>query len=124
MFGISCAPEIFQLMEQILAGCDGCMNFIDDIVIYGSTQEQHNTRLNKVLKTLQDWGVTLNKKKCVMGANEILFLGHQLSADGIRPTHDKVHAIKQFRPPQNSDEIRSFLDWLITWADSYPIWQR
>ena len=66
MFGISCAPEIFQkLMDQILAGCDGCMVFIDDIICYGMTEEQHDQRLTKVLKTLKQWNITLNKEKCV-----------------------------------------------------------
>lgn len=110
MFGISCAPEIFQkLLEQILAGCNGCMNFIDDIIVYGATQEEHDNRLNTVLKTLKFWNVTLNKDKCAIGVDKIKFLGHELSKDGIRPTHDKIQAVKQFRPPQNADEVRSFL---------------
>lgn len=62
MFGIACAPEIFQkIMEQILAGCDGCLNYMDDIIIYGETMEQLNERVGKVLKTLEDYNVTLNK---------------------------------------------------------------
>lgn len=110
MFGISCAPEIFQkLVEQMLAGCEGCMNFIDDIVVYGTSKEQHDKRLNKVVETLRNWNVTLNMDKCVVGVDKIRFLGHELSQDGIRPTHDKVESVKQFRPPRNADELRSFL---------------
>lgn len=110
MFGIACAPEIFQkIMEQILAGCEGCLNYMDDIIIYGETLEQLNERAEKVLAVLKEYNVALNQQKCIFGVKELTFLGHKLSAEGIKPTHDKIKAIKDFRRPKTMEEVRSLL---------------
>lgn len=110
MFGITCAPEIFQkTLEQVLSGLEGCLNFIDDILIFGSTQEEHDGRLQNAMKRLKTFDVTLNMEKCIFGVTNVEFLGHNLSADGITPTIDKVEAVKQFRPPETAEETRSFL---------------
>lgn len=110
IFGINCAPEIFQkLMEQILNGCEGIMIYIDDVVVYAPTKETHDQRLRKVLNRFREFNVTLNKDKCKFGAPEIEFIGHRLSAAGIKPLHSKIIAVKQFREPKTSEEVRSFL---------------
>lgn len=108
MFGISCAPEMFQkLMEQILCGLDGCINISDDIVVFGPTKEIHDERLKAVLKRLQEFNVTLNEEKCEFCATSIEFIGHRFSAAGITPLFDKVAAVKQFRAPTTAE------DWAI-----------
>ncbi|XP_037028486.1 uncharacterized protein K02A2.6-like [Bradysia coprophila] len=110
MFGINCAPEIFQkIMEQILNGCDGTLNASDDIIVYGNTKKEHDERLDRVLNRLKQFNVTLNFNKCVFGATEIDFLGHHLSTDGIRPMSSKISAVKEFRDPRTTEEVRSFL---------------
>lgn len=110
MFGISCAPELFQkIMERILCGCKGCLNFIDDIIVYGATKAEHNERLEIVLQVLKENNILLNQDKCVFGVSELQFLGHNLSADGIRPTEEKLASIKAFREPRTAEEVRSFL---------------
>lgn len=110
MFGITCAPELFQkIMERVLSGCLGCLNFIDDIIIYGATKEEHDRRLQKVMNTLKEYNVTLNPGKCIFGVSKLHFLGHNLSSEGITPDGDKISAIKRFRAPRNSEEVRSFL---------------
>lgn len=110
MFGISCAPEIFQrILEQILSGCDGWLNYIDDILIFGQTKELLQQRVEAVLAKFREYNVILNKDKCIFEAEEIEFLGHKLSARGITTVHDKVEAIKRFRQPATADEVRSFL---------------
>lgn len=110
MFGISCAPEIFQkIMEKLLAKCEGCLNYVDDIIIYGQTEESHNTRLKAVMETLRENNVALNVDKCVTGVKQIKFLGHVLSENGISPSMDKIADIKKFRCPRTAEEVRSFL---------------
>lgn len=110
MFGITCAPEIFQkLMEQILIGCEGVISYIDDIVVYAPTKEIHDVRLRKVLDRIREYNITLNKEKCRFGVQEIEFYGHILSMSGIKPKHDKVQAVKEFRTPVSAEEVRSFL---------------
>lgn len=110
MFGIVCAPEIFQqIMEMILSGCDNCLNYIDDIIIYGEDDEQLKAHVAKVLDRLKEYNVSLNVDKCIFHAKQVEFLGHNLSADGITPTTSKVESIKTFRQPKSADEVRSFL---------------
>lgn len=110
LFGMNCAPEIFQkLMEQILSGCEGVLVFIDDIVVHAPTKGCHDLRLKKVLNRLREFNVTLNKEKCKFSASEIEFYGHRLSNDGIRPLQDHISAVQDFRMPNNAEEVRSFL---------------
>lgn len=98
MFGISCAPEKFQkLMEQILSGLEGCVNFSDDIIVFGPTKEIHDSRLKAVLHRLREFNVTLKEEKCNFGKTEINFVGHQLSAKGIKPLSSKIEAVQQRR---------------------------
>ena len=74
MFGISCAPEIFQkALEHILIGCNGCFNYIDDIIVFGEDKTQHDLNLQKVLSVLNEKQILLNFDKCVYYEKEIEF---------------------------------------------------
>ena len=110
MFGISCAPEMFQrIMRSILVGCEGVTNFIDDIIVCGRTKEEHDRRLDRVIEILSMKGLTLNEKKCVFGKNEIVFLGFQISGQRYKPLESKVEAVNRFRAPKTAEEVRSIL---------------
>ena len=66
LFGISSAPELFQKrMNEILAGCTESLCLIDDVLVFGATQEEHDSRLDGVLARIQAAGVALNRDKCV-----------------------------------------------------------
>lgn len=110
MYGIVIAPEIFQrILEQILSRCSKfAVNFIDDILIFSDTEEEHEEALNMVLSTLREYGVLLNKDKCVFKVTELDFLGHTISSEGIQPSVDKIEALTKFRPPATQEELRSF----------------
>jgi hypothetical protein len=108
-FGISSGPEIFHReMSQILSGVPGVICDIDDVLISGATQQEHDERLHSVLQRLQDAGVTLNEK-CVFSTDTVKFLGHIISAEGIRVDPTKVDAITNFPRPTNVPELRRFL---------------
>lgn len=110
MFGINCAPEIYQkIMEQILSGCSGCLNFIDDIIVFGEDMAEHDRNLAAVMDRLKVYDVVLNTDKCVFRVREITFLGHRLSSKGIEPAIDKIESIKLFRQPEKLDELQTFL---------------
>ena len=65
MLGISSALEIYQkTIQSVLQGCDGASNISDDIIVHAASNEEDDQRLNKVLKTLEEHGLTLNQKKC------------------------------------------------------------
>lgn len=110
MFGISCAPEIFQkTLERILLGCEGVINFIDDILVYGKDQAEHDGRLKKVLDVLNTHNVLLKEDKCIYRVKSVQFLGHELSENGIKPLDKYLSAIKDFRAPTTISELQSFL---------------
>lgn len=118
-FGVNCAPEIFQkFMEEVLIGIPGCMVMIDDIIIYGKDLEEHDRRLKMVLERLAQYRLTINKEKSVYRVYELDFLGFHLSRSGCAPTQEKVKALRNFRKPNSSDEVSSFLG-LVTYVGSF-----
>ena len=109
-FGISSAPEIFQReMQKILAGSEGTVCMMDDILVYGQNVEEHDRRLTAVLERLAVAGLTLNKAKCSFCTDEVKFLGHVVSSRGIAADPEKISAIMKFPAPQSIAELRRFL---------------
>lgn len=105
-------------MEHILADCENVVNYIDDIIIFGETEEEHDMALEKVLKLLKSRNILLNKDKCIFKVMKVEFLGHLMSPEGIRPTVSKVEALQKFREPHTSEEVRSFLG-LVTYVGKF-----
>lgn len=109
-FGISSAPEIFHsTMEHMIEGLEGVRVYVDDIILWGSTMDQHNERLHKVLQRVQKYGLKLNRAKCQFGVTEITFLGDKLTADGIEPDKDKIRAIQEMPRPEDKKGILRIL---------------
>ena len=69
---------------------------------------EHDQRLHAVFERLSQ-NITLNPSKCVLAAKEINFLGHRVSADGVKPTLDNIDAIQKLQTPTNVTELASFL---------------
>lgn len=119
MFGICCAPELFQkVMDTILAGLEGVVVYLDDILVFGRSQEEHDLRLKALMRRLEEYGVLLNLEKCIFCVDKLEFLGHELSVEGIRPNQSRILALKQCREPANAAELRSFLG-LITYVGRF-----
>ncbi|UYV66964.1 K02A2.6-like [Cordylochernes scorpioides] len=109
-FGISSAPEIFQkIMGQILEGLGGTLCHMDDILVYGSCQEEHDKRLKTVLTRLSKSGLTLNKDKCKFAVTNIKFLGHQIDPNGIQVDPKRKRAILEFPKPRSVKELKQIL---------------
>lgn len=109
-FGITSAPEIFQRrMSTLLKDHEGVVVVMDDILVYGATSEEHDSRLNAVLQTIKDSGLKLNKAKCHFGQPEIQYFGHLISAKGLQPDPSKVNAITDMASPTNVKELRQVL---------------
>ncbi|XP_038975302.1 uncharacterized mitochondrial protein AtMg00860-like [Phoenix dactylifera] len=84
--------------------------FIDDILIYSKGKEEHEEHLRSVLQLLRREKLYAKFKKCEFWLNEISFLGHVISGDGISVDPAKVEAVVQWNKPTNVSEIRSFLE--------------
>ena len=108
-FGISAAPAIFQrLLEDVLRGLPNVVNYLDDILIAGATRAEHNDTLSAVLERLQRAGLTLKRSKCDFFKSSVVFLGHEISQEGIRPIREKVAAVLDAPSPTTVEELRSF----------------
>ncbi|KAL2104369.1 hypothetical protein ACEWY4_001237 [Coilia grayii] len=106
-FGISSAPEHFQKrLTQMLTGLEGTVCHADDILVFGSTREQHDQRLHRVLRRLQEEGLTLNNDKCQFAAYKLMFLGHIVSARGIEADPGKIKAIMEMPTPKDAAEVK------------------
>ena len=110
MFGISCAPEMYQnVLHQVLQECDGAHNILDDVIVHAPTQEEHDKRFENVVRILSSRGLTLNRDECQFKMSHLEFMGNVLSARGIGPADVKVKAVVDAREPTNAAEVRSFL---------------
>mgnify|MGYP001794878679 FL=1 len=109
-FGITSAAEIYQKeISKIIQGLQGVANLADDIIVHATTREEHDRRLCEVFSRLEQANMTLNQEKCVIGVQQLDFLGHVLSSKGIDPDACKVEAVKQAAVPKTVGEMKSFL---------------
>lgn len=109
-FGISSAPELFQKrMSAILEGLSGVLCLLDDILVFGRDQKEHDSRLTAALQRVRDAGVTLNRDKCEFSKSRLTFLGHIVDKDGISADPEKTSAIRDMATPTNITELRRFM---------------
>ena len=109
-FGITSAPEHFQRrMSEILSDIEGTECQTDDILVHGTTQEEHDQRLHQVLQRLQEKHLTLNLPKCRFSVDRVNFLGQVLDSSGVQPDPDRVKAIQEMAAPTDVSGVRRFL---------------
>ena len=110
-FGLVSAPEAYQkIMHDLVADVDGAICYIDDLIVYGKTRDEHNAALERVMQRLSYNGLRLNLAKCNFAKQSIFFLGYTWNSSGMRPGDEKLQAIKNMEKPKNGEELRSFLD--------------
>lgn len=109
-FGISCAGEMFQrIMSQTFEDLEGVEVIVDDILIWGQNEQQHDKRLEKVMQRIRERNIKLNPEKCTFKTKEVSYMGHLLTADGLKPDPEKVAAIRNMNRPQNRTELQQYL---------------
>ena len=120
-FRVASTPAIFQrLMDTVLQGVKGVACYIDDILISTATHETYLSTLKEVFNRLQKHGFRLKLEKCEFFKSSIEYLGHVISAEGIKPVPSKVEAIVQAPTPQNVQQVRSFLGLLNYYGEFLP----
>lgn len=108
--GISVAPELYQrAMTELMAGLDGVEVIMDDILIHAPTIEIHNQRLEKVLKRCRENNLKLNPEKTKLCRNEVEYIGHRLTSDGVKIGEDKVKAVVQMKEPESIEKVQQLL---------------
>ena len=109
-FGLKNAGATFQrTMDMILGDLPFCTVYIDDILVFSRTVKEHLEHLRIILQRLRDYGFVLHPQKCVMAQEEVEFLGHSISSEGVKPTQNKVEAINKFPVPQNIKSLQEFI---------------
>ena len=111
-FGLTNAPASFMdLMNRVFGPYldKFVIVFIDDILVYSSSKEEHAEHLRKILQTLREHQLYAKFIKCQFWLDRVAFLGHVVSAEGISVDPQKIEAIVDWKPPTNVTEVRSFL---------------
>ena len=105
-----CTPAFFQhLMNKVLDNCPFAMTYLDDIIIFSDTEEEHLAHIEEIFKRLEAADLKMKRSKCDFFQKHIHYLGHLISADGIRPLKDKLDTIRDMPAPRNSKEVKQFL---------------
>ncbi|HSN23026.1 MAG TPA: reverse transcriptase family protein, partial [Methylomicrobium sp.] len=111
-FGLTCSPSVFQrLMDMVLHGLsyEVCLVYLDDIIIYSETFEEHLHRLEAVLQRLRWAKLKLKPSKCHLLQRKVEFLGHTISEAGVEMQSAKIDAIVQWPRPRDIHQLRSFM---------------
>ena len=88
-------------MSEVLVNLEGVVCMMDDILVHGSSESEHDKRLAEVLQRLEVAGLTLNREKCEFTKRQISFLGQTIDANGVRPDPSKLKAIREVPIPTN-----------------------
>lgn len=109
-FGLRNSAQTFQrFINEVFDGFDFIFAYIDDVLVASESEEEHITHLGKVFQRLEDYGLSIKPGKCTFGASNIDFLGHNISEKGIKPSEDKVSAIRCFERPTTVKLMQKFL---------------
>ena len=109
-FGLRVSQDVFQeKMDMILQGCDGTMHITDDIVVFGTSPEEHDRNLHKLMLQARKMGLVFNPNKCVIRMNQVNFFGMVYTKDGVRPDPKKTEEIANLPSPSSVKELQQFL---------------
>ncbi|KAK3108916.1 hypothetical protein FSP39_018571 [Pinctada imbricata] len=114
-FGLVNAPATYQrLMEQCFEGLhlDICYIYLDDLIIYAKTFEEHLERVEKIFQRLREVNLKLSPKKCEFFKDKVKYVGNIVSEKGIEPDPGKIDKAKNWPTPTNPDEVRKFLGFV------------
>ncbi|KAL8581862.1 hypothetical protein ACOMHN_010236 [Nucella lapillus] len=109
-FGTSVSSEIFQRkLAEAFSGLPGVVYVADDVIIHGDTMESHDAHYKAFLQRCRYQNIKLNEAKLELRSDNVSFMGHQITKDGLQTDPEKVKAIKDYPAPTKLEELRRFL---------------
>ena len=119
-FGLKSASEVFQkAIDHIFTGYP-CTSIVDDILVWGTTEQDHDQKLLKVLDRAREVNLQLKLKKCQFKVPEVSYVGHVLSSEGLKPDPRKVDSVTQMQAPSDAKELLRFLGMVTYLAKFVP----
>ena len=108
-FGLSSGPSTWQkLLEHTLRGIENCFIYLDDVLCWGKSKEEHDQVLEAIFKRLSEAGMALSLDKCKFGQGKVEYLGYSVTPSGIRPLDRKLDSLKHFKTPQTQKDVLHF----------------
>ncbi|XP_058449309.1 uncharacterized protein K02A2.6-like [Malaya genurostris] len=108
--GVKAAPGAFQkVVDNMLGDLEGAEAFLDDVLVFGQTQAEHDSNLKRTLQRILEYGFRLKIEKCSFKMTQVKYLGVIVDRNGIHADPEKVKAIAQMSPPRDVSQLRSFL---------------
>lgn len=120
-FGLSNAAQTFQrFMNEVLQGLDFIFVYLDDILIASASEKEHLQHLETLFLKLSNYGIRINLGKCILGVEELPFLGYLVSSEGIRPLPERIKPILSLQLPKSIHDLRRFLGLLNYYRRNVP----
>lgn len=114
-FGLANAPATYQRLQEECLGdlhLKICYIYLDDLIIFSRTFEEHLARLRQIFDRIRQYGLKLSPKKCSFLMNKVKYIGHIVSEEGVQADPDKVDKVRKWPTPKNPEEVRSFLGFV------------
>jgi len=111
-FGLVNSPAKYQRLMEEGPGdlhLDICFIYLDDLIIFSKTYEEHLDRIQRVLQRLRESGLKLSPTKCTFFQEKVKYIGHIVAKDGIKPDPDKIEKVSNWPRPTTPEEVRQFL---------------
>jgi len=120
-YGLASAPAIFtRRLKSVIRNCKNVVSFLDDILVFGSSEKEHDDALEKVKKALQQADLLVNEAKCEYKVRELEYLGRTVTADGIKISRKALESIQNMPSPTNKSQIRSILGMFSFYRQYVP----
>ncbi|XP_061716623.1 uncharacterized protein K02A2.6-like [Cydia pomonella] len=120
-YGINSASEVFHSkIRQLLEDLEGVDSFVDDVIVWGATEEEHDSRLRSLLERARQVGIKFNKEKCEFCVSEVTYLGHTFNSEGVKIDDKKLKAIKEMPSPSDRHSLERFLGMINYVAKFIP----
>ena len=115
---VTCVYRLVLFVVKMSSSAEGFAAIVDDILVYGSSKEQHDTNLRSVLLRARSKGVKFNADKAVICVSEVPYFGHILSSKGLKADPEKISAILNMEPPRDRNELQTVLG-MITYLSRF-----